>query len=143
MDVDKRVVCIEENVRGVCSKVKRKGREILNDFSITAPQFEALLVLTKRKNITIGELSNNMNLACSTVTELIYRMEKNEFVRRSRDLNDKRIVKIIVMEKGYKVIDEVLNRRREYLRDIFKDYSDKEIDVINKMFKVLNNSMSL
>lgn len=143
MDVDKRIICIEDNFRGICNKVKRKGREILNDFDITSPQFEALLVLTKNKDVTIGELSTNMNLACSTVTELIYRMEKNALVKRSRDLNDKRIVKIVVMEKGYKVIDEVLNRRREYLSGILCDYSDKEIDVINRMFKTINNSMTL
>ncbi|MGB3367019.1 MAG: MarR family transcriptional regulator, partial [Acidaminobacteraceae bacterium] len=89
--IDLRVVNIEENLRLVCGKVKNKGREILSDYDITPPQFNALLTLIEHDGLTIGELSNKMYLACSTVTDLLDRMERNELVVRVRDEKDRRI----------------------------------------------------
>ncbi len=40
--MNERTVRIEENLRRVCYKIKKKGREILNDVDITPPQFDAL-----------------------------------------------------------------------------------------------------
>jgi DNA-binding MarR family transcriptional regulator len=60
--------------------IKRKGRDILNHFPITPPQFTSLLWLNQEGDMTIGELSQKMYLACSTMTDLIYRMEKSGVV---------------------------------------------------------------
>ena len=77
---DDNIIEIEREIRYLCAKIKQKGREILADFSITPPQFEALQYLNNCQGITIGELSNKMFLACSTVTDLVDRMEKNDLV---------------------------------------------------------------
>jgi hypothetical protein len=62
---------IERYLREISNIVKRKGREILNHFPITPPQFDALLFLHNEGDMTIGELSQKMFLACSTMTDLI------------------------------------------------------------------------
>lgn len=97
--MNERTIRIEENLRRVCYKIKKKGREILNDVDITPPQFEALQYLRKQDNLTIGELSSQMYLACSTVTDLLDRMERNELVKRVKDENDRRIVRIVVLQR--------------------------------------------
>lgn len=56
--LDDKVVGIEENFRRASWKIKLKGREILGDFDITPPQFNALYTLSKNENLTIGELSS-------------------------------------------------------------------------------------
>lgn len=112
------IIEIERELRYLCTVIKQKGREILTDFSITPPQFEALQHLKKDEDITIGELSSKMFLACSTITDLVDRMEKNELVKRVRDGKDRRIVRVQVLEKGYELINEVLHARRNYLADI-------------------------
>jgi DNA-binding MarR family transcriptional regulator len=80
--MNERTIRVEENLRRVCYKIKIKGREILNDVDITPPQFEALQFLIHEENMTIGELSTKMYLACSTVTDLLDRMERNDLVKR-------------------------------------------------------------
>ncbi|ABW18731.1 MarR family winged helix-turn-helix transcriptional regulator [Alkaliphilus oremlandii] len=123
---DDNIIEIEREIRYLCTKIKQKGREILADFSITPPQFEALQYLNNCQGITIGELSNKMFLACSTVTDLVDRMEKNDLVKRVRDEKDKRVVRPQVSEKGYQLIEEVLHARRNYLADVMKDVSEKD-----------------
>ncbi|MFZ5968159.1 MAG: MarR family winged helix-turn-helix transcriptional regulator [Bacillota bacterium] len=120
------IVEIERLLRWVCTSIKRKGRDILTDFEITPPQFDALLQLIKNGDLTIGELSNKMYLACSTITDLIDRMEKNQLVERVRDNKDRRVVRIRVLEKGNKLIEEVLDTRRNYLQEVLSDVGDKE-----------------
>jgi len=133
-----KIISIEKNFRQICCKIKQKGREILTDFEITPPQFTALLILLDEDNLTISELSNEMYLACSTVTDLLDRMEKNELVKRVKDENDRRISRIKVLDKGYTVLDEVLTARRLYISEIFKEATPEEIEVVNQSFTVLN-----
>lgn len=120
------IVEIENELRYLCGIIKQKGREMLEDYEITPPQFQALLYLVKEENLTIGELSKKMYLACSTITDLVDRMEKNKMVKRVRDQKDRRVVRVSVLSKGHKIIEKVLNARREYLRDILGDLDDEQ-----------------
>lgn len=90
--------------------MKQKGREIVSDYAITPPQFVALQWLEELGDITIGELSNRLYLAFSTTTDLVDRMEKNELVKRVRDENDRRVVVVHLLEKGERIIQEVIEK---------------------------------
>ncbi len=129
---DDAIIELEQELRHLCTVIKKKGREILADFEITPPQFEALQYLINEENLTIGELSNRMFLACSTITDLIDRMEKNALVKRLRDEKDRRVVRIIVLDKGHDIINEVLHVRRSYLGGILKDLNMEQKDLILK-----------
>jgi len=123
---DDNITEIERELRYLCTTIKQKGREILTDFFITPPQFEALQYLINSEPITIGELSNKMFLACSTITDLVDRMEKNQLVKRVRDEKDRRVVRLQVLEKGHELINEVLHARRNYLADVLSDVSENQ-----------------
>lgn len=123
---DDNIIEIEKELRYLCTIIKQKGREILTNFSITPPQFEALQYLINNHDMTIGELSNKMFLACSTITDLVDRMEKNQLVKRVRDEKDRRVVRVQVLEDGHKLIEEVLHARRNYLADVLREVSEKE-----------------
>lgn len=140
---DEKVVGIEENFRSASWKIKLKGREILGDFDITPPQFNALLTLSKEENLTIGELSSKMYLACSTVTDLLDRMERNELVVRVKDEKDRRVVRIKVLEKGHNMIEGVLENRRKYISETLEGLSEEMIDSVFEVMKMLNEKMSL
>jgi DNA-binding MarR family transcriptional regulator len=125
--VDRHVVEIEDLLRNVSTMLKKRGRDILSQFEITPPQFEALLVLREYGELTMGELCAKMFLACSTATDLIDRMERNGLIERARDTADRRVIRLKVLPKGAKVIDDVLDARRNYLATILS-----EIDVADK-----------
>lgn len=132
---------IEFLLREISVIVKRKGREILDQFPVTPPQFAALLLLEKEGDLTIGELSQKMYLACSTMTDLIDRMEKNEVVERIRDGRDRRVVRIRLLDKGQKIIQEVLAARREYLSGVLSHLSSGETEQIQKHLSILYHEM--
>ncbi|MCL5045776.1 MAG: MarR family transcriptional regulator [Actinobacteria bacterium] len=112
---DQSVVEIEALLRNVSTIIRKRGRDILSDFDVTPPQFDALLALREGGELTMGELCQRMYLACSTATDLIDRMERNGLIARERDTADRRVIRLKITEKGQNVIEEVLRARKKYL----------------------------
>lgn len=133
---------IEKSLRHVSYIVKQKGREILNEFPITPPQFVALQWLQEEGDMTIGELSQRMYLACSTTTDLIDRMEKNELVERVKDEKDRRVVRIHLLEKGTIIIKDVINERQIYLEGVLSEMSPEEVVLIEQGMAALQEKMN-
>lgn len=121
------VADIEKDLRYIAGIIKQKGREILSNYTITPPQFVALQWLFEDGDMTIGELSNKMYLAFSTTTDLVDRMEKNMLVKRLKDPNDRRVVRIHLLEEGERIIDEVIKKRQAYLKEVLKNFSEEEV----------------
>ncbi|WP_205520173.1 MarR family transcriptional regulator [Virgibacillus doumboii] len=121
--------------------VKQNGRKILNNYPITSPQFVALQWLIEEGDLTIGELSNKNGLAFSTTTDLVDRMEKNKLVERVRDGNDRRVVRIHVLEKGKTIIQEVIQKRQEYLGEVLSNFSTEQTDTLNNLLSFLYEQM--
>ncbi|OIJ18327.1 MarR family transcriptional regulator [Anaerobacillus alkalidiazotrophicus] len=135
------VVHIEKSLRMIADIVKQKGREILTQFPITPPQFVALQWLHEYGDMTIGELSTKMYLACSTTTDLVDRMEKNELVERVKDTNDRRVVRIHLLNKGATIIEQVIIKRQDYLNDVLKHLSEEEVNVLEQNLSHLYQEM--
>ncbi|MCA1056360.1 MarR family transcriptional regulator [Rossellomorea aquimaris] len=139
---DEQVVAdIEKDLRYISSIIKQKGREILSQYTLTPPQFIALQWLFEYGDMTIGDLSNKMYLACSTTTDLVDRMEKNELVERVKDENDRRVVRIHMLKEGERIIEEVIEKRQNYLQSVLEDFSEDEVLVLKKNLAKLHQEM--
>jgi MarR family transcriptional regulator, organic hydroperoxide resistance regulator len=132
---------IEKELRYISGIIKQKGREILSNYTITPPQFVALQWLFEAGDMTIGELSNKMFLACSTTTDLVDRMEKNKLVIRVKDPNDRRVVRIHLLEEGERIIDEVIGKRQAYLQGVLKNFSTDEVLMLKGSLLKLHQDM--
>lgn len=134
---------IERYLRKVDYIIRIKGREILNDFNITAPQFAALQILINNGDMTIGELSQKMSLACSTITDLVGRMEKTDLVVRKKDEKDKRVVRVEVLPKGFDILEKVLDKRRKFLESKLNNFDSKQKEVLSnglyELYKAMND----
>lgn len=143
MPTHQQVEHLEKSLRMVAQILKQKGREILNQFPITPPQFVALQWLWEDGDMTIGELSNKLYLACSTTTDLVDRMEKNELVERVKSENDRRVVRIHLLEKGETIIQEVINKRQNYLSEVLSNFNKEEIAFLERSLEVLHKEMEI
>lgn len=142
IEIENNVTLIEKYLRRVDWIIRKKGREILSDINITDPQFVALQHLANNKQLTIGELSQKMSLACSTITDLIDRMEKSELVIREKDEQDKRVVRLSVQPKGHEIVQQVLEKRRIYLSEKLAGLSEDDKDILLRNLKYLYEAMT-
>ncbi|MEX0974842.1 MAG: MarR family transcriptional regulator [Bacillota bacterium] len=138
---DESVTKIERLLRHVAFIIKKRGRDILIDFGITSPQFNALLTLREYPKMTMGELCEKLFLACSTATDLIDRMEKNGLLERNRDTEDRRVIRLSTSEKGQQVINEVIVARRRYVASMLEKLTPEEADQLGMSLDKLHSLM--
>ena len=138
---DEMIASIEKELRYVSSIVKQKGRELLNNYSITPPQFVALQWLNEEGDMTIGELSNKMYLACSTTTDLVDRMERGGLLKRVKDEHDRRVVNIHLLEEGKSIIETVIKERQAYLKQVLGDYTSEQVYALEASLRKLHLEM--
>ncbi len=132
---------MEKELRYISGIIKQQGRKILSNYTITPPQFIALQWLFEHGDMTIGDLSNKMYLAFSTTTDLVDRMENNKLVKRVRDEQDRRVVRIHLLGEGERIIEEVIDKRRKYLNAVLEDFSEVEINEFSRLLTKLHKEM--
>ena len=122
--MDKLIEIIERDLRMSDFIIRKKGRTILKDYDISPAQFRTLqVIISHNDEMNLSELSEKMDMACSTVTESLKRMEKLELVKRE---NDARYIKISALPKGHEIINEVIKIRREYLQKVLGALTKEE-----------------
>jgi MarR family transcriptional regulator, organic hydroperoxide resistance regulator len=136
------VVEIEQRLRQIAGVVRRKGRAMLEEYGITPPQFDALVILNWDGEMTIGDLSNRLYLAYSTTTDLVDRLERQGFVVRQRDDTDRRVVRVKVLEKGSNLIEKVVDARRAYLGSILESVGLDERKHILEVLDLLHTKIN-
>jgi len=135
------IIEAEIRLRNIAGTIKRNGRIILKKYDITSPQFVALQWISETGTLTIGELSKKIALAFSTTTDLIDRLEKKGFVKRVQDIKDRRVVRIHILEKGTKIINEVIAQRQKYLGNVLGNFSTEEVVHLNELLFELDEQM--
>jgi MarR family transcriptional regulator, organic hydroperoxide resistance regulator len=141
LDEAEDIARMEKELRYISGIIKQQGRKILSNYTITPPQFIALQWLFEHGDMTIGDLSNKMYLAFSTTTDLVDRMENNKLVKRVRDEQDRRVVRIHLLDEGERIIEEVIDKRRKYLNAVLEDFSEVEINEFSRLLTKLHKEM--
>lgn len=136
------VVEIEQRLRQIAGIVRRKGRVLLEQYGITPPQFDALVILNRDGELTIGDLTARLFSAYSTTTDLVDRLERAGFVVRYRDLEDRRVVRVRLQALGANLIEDVLDARRAYLDMVLESLDQQQRQEISRVLELLNDRMS-
>lgn len=135
---------IEKSLRKLSVQLRLYGREILKEYKLSKIQFIALQWVNDSSGITIGQVAKNLDLAYSTTTDIIDRLEKNGFVRRERSETDKRLVQVKIEPTGLELIERVIEKRIEFIEEITQDLDFKEKELLTKLLeKMMEKSESV
>ena len=107
---------------------------------ITFQQYLALNVLVKKGRCMVSDLSKNLGVALSTMTELVNRLVKKRFVKKIKDLKDHRIVWINLTEKGVRIIQEINRKKQKHILTVLERLTERErqllIDILERISQV-------
>jgi len=78
----------------------REYRPQLDEFDLTYPQFLVMMSLWNKDGVFIKELSEQIFLDAGTLTPLLKRLEKKEFILRTKSPLDERAVVIKLTKSG-------------------------------------------
>ena len=104
---------------------------------LTYSQFAVLEALYHLGPMTPGEISAKILKSGSNLTTVIDNLERDGFVRRERDANDRRVIHVHLTEAGSSKLDAVLPGHVAALVDEFKVLSAKEQETLGELCKKL------
>lgn len=80
----------------------------LDALGLTYPQYLVFLVLWEQDGLTVKALGEKLFLDSGTITPLLKRLEARSLVRRQRDSEDERLVRIFLTDEGQALREKAL-----------------------------------
>lgn len=93
-------IAIIDGLRRIVRALELFSREVNKDFGLTAPQLWALKTLDQQGPLTVGELAAHLLVHQSSVSILIGRLEERGLVRRVRQEDDRRYVRLELTDRA-------------------------------------------
>ncbi|RUR20545.1 MarR family transcriptional regulator [Legionella sp. km535] len=87
-------------LRKIMQQMDFHSRRLNKCYGLTIPQIVCLYEIYENGRMTISSLSKKIYLSMSTIVGVIDRLEEKQFVNRTRDIQDRRIIYIDITEKG-------------------------------------------
>ena len=85
----------------------KQADRFLSRYGLTPSQFEILTVLSEEGAIPLNRLSERLCCACSNVTGIVDRLERDGLVKRERSREDRRVILLGLTDKGREIWSSV------------------------------------
>jgi len=106
-------------------------------------QAYALTYLFFKGPIKISELCEHMNVSPGAASQMVDRLEKLEMVARIPDPEDRRVRKVIVLDKGDKFMQENFEYSQSWLSEIPSNITPEQEVQITAVLSILMQSSSM
>jgi len=130
-----------QSLRRIFKTIQDYSHEVSGEFGITGPQLWTLKTIHQNGSLSLGNLSQKMYLHPSTISGVIDRLEKKGYVLRDRDLEDRRVIKVVLTPKGKRVVKKAPNpvqgRMIYGLRELKKEELNRIYDSVQRLVKIM------
>ncbi len=116
---------------------RRLTKDQARAHDLTGPQLTVIKLLSGIGEISLTELSENMQTKNSTVTGIIDRMESADLVKRSRSESDRRVIKIKLTSKGRALAKRVPIEPMALFRQALETLSSHEAKTLLRILSKL------
>ena len=135
---------VERRTLDTFIKLTRCTNSVLGELSarqttgdLTASQFAVLETLYHIGSMTQGEVSSKVLKSTSNLTTVIDNLERDGYVRRERDAEDRRVIHVHLTEAGTSKIEAVLPGHIAALVEEFSVLTVKEQELLGELCKKL------
>ena len=133
---------IEESIGFLMSKCHRKAFQMLKQrlepYGITPPQFAVMSFLWQREEvINQNQLGDLMGTDNATLSGIIDRLEKAGYVKREKNMKDRRSYNLVLTEAGEKIRQELEPIVRDHNKNLTKPLEEEELLTLVRLLKKL------
>lgn len=131
---------LEECLAFILNNASKTLTDVLNDrfmeLGITRVQWAALYYLGKNESMSQCELGKKLEIKHPSVARLIGRMEKEGYLKKVKNQEDRRITNIELTERGKKIRARILPECERLSEQFIQGIPEERIEVFKD---VLNN----
>jgi len=110
----------------------------LDKVGLTPPQFYVLATIGYAGGLPFGEIGHKLMVTVSNLTGIVDRLEEKKLVVRKRDDNDRRVVHVVLTDKGTKLYRTTIPLFERSVAEVFAMLSRLEQKEIAALLRKLN-----
>lgn len=118
-----------------------KAHNVFAQNGLHRGQHRILFMLWHQDGVTQKEMADRLNLAPATITDVLQRMEKAEFIERRADFEDQRISRVYLKQKGKNLQEEVDNVFKSLEEESFKGFTFEEKILLRRFFMQIRDNL--
>ncbi|MGG7213707.1 MarR family winged helix-turn-helix transcriptional regulator [Clostridium nigeriense] len=97
----------------------------LKEFELNISEFGVLEMLYHKGDQPVQKVAEKILVTSGTITYVINKLEKKDFVVRRKCNKDKRVYYVSLTEKGHDFIDYIFPKHKDFIDNLFKDISEE------------------
>jgi DNA-binding MarR family transcriptional regulator len=102
-------------------------------------EMEAFVQLGRKRELTMGELAENLLLSVSSATVLADKLEEKGLVVRRRSLDDRRVVRVGLTGEGSKSYDEFYQMVLKIATTVLQSLEEHEQDLLLALHRKISD----
>ncbi|WP_050616637.1 MarR family winged helix-turn-helix transcriptional regulator [Bacillus testis] len=115
--------------------VQDKIKNDMNQYGLNPTEFSVLELLYHKGDQPIQHIGKKILLASSSITYVVDKLEKKEYVVRKACPTDRRVIFASITEKGRAFMEDVFPKHTEVIEDIFGDLSEEQVEELIILLK--------
>jgi MarR family 2-MHQ and catechol resistance regulon transcriptional repressor len=121
---------------------QKKLENDLEKLTLTPPQFYVLATIGYAGGLPFNEIGAKMMVTVSNLTGIVDRLEEKKLVTRRRDEADRRVVHVLLTEKGTKLYKSTIPLFEKSISQIFSPLDKSQQKTLAALFRKLNQAFS-
>lgn len=105
---------------------------------LTPPQFYVLATIGYAGGLPFGEIGAKMMVTVSNLTGIVDRLEEKKLVLRERDEHDRRVVHVVLTDKGAKLFKNTIPLFEKSISEIFTTLDKAQQKELSALLRKLN-----
>ncbi|MDA0366627.1 MAG: MarR family transcriptional regulator [Chloroflexi bacterium] len=111
-----------------------------DDRGLTMTQLRLMFLLVEHDGSTAGELAQAMRVRPATITGLTDRLVREALIERVADEDDRRLVRVLLLAEGRRVLRDIEHASRAYLERIFDRLGDARVEALSDLLEQFASS---
>src|SRR5207342_2364780 len=120
----------------------KKLEEDLEKAGLTPPQFYVLATIGYAGGLPFGEIGAKMMVTVSNLTGIVDRLEEKKLVVRKRDERDRRVVHVVLTDKGTKLYKTTIPLFEKSIAEVFLRLNLAQQKELSTLLRKLNHPAS-
>ncbi|HXG50470.1 MAG TPA: MarR family transcriptional regulator [candidate division Zixibacteria bacterium] len=120
----------------------KKLESDLEKLDLTPPQFYVLATIGYAGGLPFGEIGAKMMVTVSNLTGIVDRLEEKKLVARKRDERDRRVVHVVLTEKGVRLYKSTIPLFERSVAQIFSALDPAQQKELSALLRKLNHDAS-
>lgn len=119
----------------------KRSHMLFEKVGIYPGQPALLISLSVKDGQSQKDLAHRLGIKAATVTVMLNRMEKSGFIRRSRDSNDRRVLKVYLTDKGRDVSRKIHDIVDSMSLECFDNFTQEEKILLRRLFMQMRDNL--